>query len=465
MKTEVTFQISNFKQNMITRIEINGFKTFHDFKLDLSPFQVIVGPNGAGKSNLFDALRMLSSLTDSDLRTAFHDLRGEAGELFSMFPDGRSSDRMQLAVEMLVERQAQDNWGAEADLKHTRLRYELEIARRSDKRGIERLYVDKESLLPIRQEDDAWIKRYNLSQKNRMPNLTEERNEPFISTFRKGKTKGIKLHTDGREGKRVIVAERVKRTVLSGINNVEFPHAFAAHEEMRSWKFLHINPEVLRQPSSMLAQPFIDSDGSNLPTALARMQSEDPFILNDVSRDLANLVPGVLKVDVEEERSRDQYLVRIHTQDGCSFSSRVISDGTLRALTLVSLKNDPEHRGVLCFEEPENGVHPLRLRNLVGVLKELSTDFSDPEQTDEPLRQLLVNTHSPVLVAQKEEVWPNILFAYMTTQVAVHGQPHRITRIIPVESGVQTKLDLGIDEQEEKYTLDQVKHYIEQVKP
>ena len=53
---------------MITCIELSGFKTFQDFKLELAPFQVIVGANGVGKSNLFDALRLLSRLADTDLR-------------------------------------------------------------------------------------------------------------------------------------------------------------------------------------------------------------------------------------------------------------------------------------------------------------------------------------------------------------------------------------------------------------
>jgi AAA15 family ATPase/GTPase len=47
---------------MITQIEIDGFKTFKDFKVELAPFQVIVGANGSGKSNLFDALQLLSRL-------------------------------------------------------------------------------------------------------------------------------------------------------------------------------------------------------------------------------------------------------------------------------------------------------------------------------------------------------------------------------------------------------------------
>ena len=95
---------------MITRIELDCFKTFQEFKLELSPFQVIVGPNGAGKSNLFDAFRLLSRLADADLRSAFHALRGEAGELFMTLPDGQPVDHLRLTVEMLVERQVSDSW-------------------------------------------------------------------------------------------------------------------------------------------------------------------------------------------------------------------------------------------------------------------------------------------------------------------------------------------------------------------
>ncbi|MFI1989460.1 hypothetical protein [Actinoplanes sp. NPDC020271] len=44
---------------MLTRIEIDGCKTFRDFALDPPPFLVVLGRDGAGKSRLFDALRFL----------------------------------------------------------------------------------------------------------------------------------------------------------------------------------------------------------------------------------------------------------------------------------------------------------------------------------------------------------------------------------------------------------------------
>lgn len=183
--------------------------------------------------------------------------------------------------------------------------------------------------------------------------------------------------------------------------------------------------------------------------------------MNDISRDLANLVPGILRIRLEEDQALNRYVLWAETQDGRSFSSRVLSDGTLRLLALVALKNDPQHRGVLCFEEPENGVHPFRLKNLVRLLREMTTDFSDPEQANEPLRQLLVNTHSPVLASQPD-VWLSLLFAHMTTRIqpGQHVLPLRVTQIDPVQPSPKLALELGISEQQEAYTVEQVIEYL-----
>jgi AAA15 family ATPase/GTPase len=167
---------------LITQIEIDGFKTFKDFKVELAPFQVIVGPNGSGKSNLFDALRLLSRLADTGLLSAFRKLRGDAGELFTKFPDGQTSNRIRMAVEMLVDRKVQDDLGREAELKYTRLRYELEIIFYSDEHGPDQLHVAHESLKSILPVEDTWCKKYGLSsQNNWLPASTSDQ-ATFIDT-------------------------------------------------------------------------------------------------------------------------------------------------------------------------------------------------------------------------------------------------------------------------------------------
>ena len=455
---------------LITLIELDGFKTFQKFRLELSPFQVIVGPNGAGKSNLFDALRLLTRLVDTDLRSAFQELRGNAVELFTTFPDGRSSNQMTLAGEMLVDRNIQDSWGAQATLKYTRMRYDLQITRRMDEQGLEKLYVARETLKAIVRSEDQWSKRHGLSTQNGwLPRLTGGRIS-FISTEPLADSPTtINLHQDGHGGRKSSVAEKIERTVLSGVTNTEFPHAFAAREEIRTWKFLQLNPEVLRDPSSMLASPYLSPDGHNLAAVLARMQAEEPFSLTDVSTDLANLVPGLLKVEVEKDQARNQYLIKATMQDQTTFSSRVLSDGTLRMLALATLKNDPQHKGVLCFEEPENGVHPFRLKNIASLLLQLATNFHDPEQVNLPLRQLLVNTHSPSFISQSD-VRKALLFAYTATRIGPADQqtlPQRVTRMVPVarayEQLKQLKMFSEETEQakrEDAYTIEQIKRYL-----
>jgi len=88
---------------MLTRIEIDGFKTFSRFTMDAAPFLVILGANASGKSNLFDAIRFLSNLASTDLRTAVKGLRGEPHELFRRTADGAISRYMSFAVEVLLD--------------------------------------------------------------------------------------------------------------------------------------------------------------------------------------------------------------------------------------------------------------------------------------------------------------------------------------------------------------------------
>ena len=96
---------------MITRIEIDGFKTFRGFSLDLGPFMAIVGPNGAGKSNLFDAVTFLSGLAQNDIGGAMQALRGTPVEVFRRTRASRRRRVMTFAVEVLLKPEGMDAFG------------------------------------------------------------------------------------------------------------------------------------------------------------------------------------------------------------------------------------------------------------------------------------------------------------------------------------------------------------------
>lgn len=448
---------------MITKIELNGFKTFSNFQMKFTPLTVIAGTNASGKSNLFDAFHLLSRLAEFDLKTAFSNQRGEAIELFTQYSDGTYASELSIAVEMLVDKEVRDNWGGEATLKFTRLRYELRLHRVKNEKGLDDLLVKYEHLEPIKRASDEWVKRYLPADAmhNWQPIVKAGRSKPFIYTKDANGTPTIKLPQDGRRGGKETPANAVAQTVLSGINSVDFPHAFAAKEELRNWRFLQLNPEALRLPSPYLAKDVISPDGGNLAAALHRVKTHYPASLKFISRKLSSLLPHFIKVDVFDDKPGKQYILTLRSEDGREFSSRVLSEGTLRLLTLCVLEFDDQFRGVICFEEPENGIHPYRISAMFNLLKDLTTDF---QESDLPLRQIIVNTHSPILlneVFKHETPFISCWFSQLVTRLdEIDGKRQKliISYVLPVAKVHQPNLFQS--PAEEKLSLNQVIDYL-----
>lgn len=456
---------------MITKLEIDGFKTFHKFEMEFSPFTIIAGANASGKSNLFDALELLSRLSEIDIKTAFSEQRGEAIELFTKYDEEDYAEKISFGIELLVDKKVRDNWGGEAELKYTRLRYDLVIRRVINERGLEDLIIEKESLLKLSTNLDYWSKEYIPKKvqdfwRPKVP--TGKRGIPYISTSIENGVLTINLLQDGRPGGgKKTPAKNVLQTVLSGVNSVDFPHAFAAKEEMRKWRFLQLNPEVLREPSSYSSKDVISHDGKNLAAALYRIKSVDSTVLKDIARRLNNLLPTLVDIDVYNDTLNKQFVIKVKNEDGREFSSRVLSEGTLRLLALCIFLYDDTVGGLICFEEPENGIHPYRIKAMIDLLNDLSVDFED---TSLPLRQVLVNTHSPVLVGEVFGLSKNQLvrvwFSRLVTKVITIKDKKRkfhTTKTLPVTPSLQLKL-FETSEEEMKLTLAELKLYLQSAK-
>lgn len=85
-------------------------------------------------------------------------------------------------------------------------------------------------------------------------------------------------------------------------------------------------------------------------------------------------------MQLDERRGTLDILIR---QGGVEYSSRVVSEGTLRVLALCAVAVNPWAGSLLAFEEPENGVHPRRLDLIARLLMSLATDgVRIPVQTD-----------------------------------------------------------------------------------
>jgi len=454
---------------MITYIKITGFKSFQNFEMEFTPLTLVAGINASGKSNLFDALKLLSRLAESDLKTAFSDQRGDPRELFTQLDEELYSSEMEFIVDLLVNRTIRDNWGGEEKLNNTRLRYRLIINRMNNSLGFEDLYIKHESLEKIRPDEDFWIKRFKQAKGITKTLKAGGSREPFIQTLNEGNTTAIKIRQDGKQGGKATPANTITQTVLGGIVNVDFRHVFAVKEEMRSWKFLQLNPEDLRTPTKQEPglRDQITSSGKNLSSTLFRISQTDSYSLTEISRKLNTLLPNFTDVKIYDDKANRQYLIKLRGDDNREYSSRVLSEGTLRILALCILQFDDKHTGLLCFEEPENGIHPFRIKSMLYLLKDLTTDFEDTEM---PLRQVIVNTHSPVLVNEiikwKDDNNVSIHFSQIITRIVeIEGTRRRldVTKITPVLKDLEVQKVIKFSEQDIKLTISTVKEYLQSV--
>lgn len=451
---------------MITYIKISGFKSFHNFEMEFTPFTVIAGTNASGKSNLFDALKLLSRLAEVELKTAFSEQRGNSIELFTQYAEGVYADKMEFEIDMLVNRKIRDNWGGEELLNNTRMKYKLIIKRKLNDFGFEDLFIEHESLDKIGIKADEWLKKFKEAKNLAKVLRSGGSSKPFIKTYKEGDKIGIKIRQDGRQGGKETPADTISQTVLGGINSVDFPHIYAVKEEMKSWKFLQLNPEYLREPTKQEPgiKDSLTSSGKNLAANLFRITKNDEYALVEISRKLNSFIPNFIAVKVEDDKANNQYIIKLTDVDGKQYSSKVLSEGTLRLLALCVLEYDIKHNNLLCYEEPENGVHPFRIKSMLELLKDLTSDL---EHDISSLRQVIVNTHSPLIIGEtinwKEDKTVSVNYSEIRTNIInINGTKYKLelTKILPVEITTNNQLYLNISEQDRKYTIHTVKEFL-----
>lgn len=445
---------------MITRIEIDGFKSFTDFSIDLEQFTMVAGTNGVGKSNLFDALLHVGRLVGrgagidgGTLRQAFESNRGSLEDLFTLYPSNERARTMTFAVELLLPSKIEDQFGSEVPLHHRRLRYEVAVSREDE--GALRL--ERERLTPILKGDDRYLRLHkDLSAELRG---SRGRRKPFIESD----GGEVYLHQDGKQGRPrpAFALANTRKTALASISSIEFPHAYAVRRLLAGIRFLQLEPERLRQPSAFAAPEELEPSGIGLASAMARINRTDPELIAEISDRVAGVVPGIRSVEVVSDKKTDEWSVQVHHVDGHIIPARLVSDGTLRLLALAVLVHDPSVSGVVVVEEPENGIYAGRIGELLSLL----SAFCD---SDSSSRQLLSNTHSVPLVRafSNRGDLRGLMYAYLKRVVRSKLPPHEATTVSQVYSGaLQAKLFDPDEISRQKVALSQLNRLLSESAP
>lgn len=135
----------------------------------------------------------------------------------------------------------------------------------------------------------------------------------------------------------------------------------------------------------------LSTDASNLEKVLKRILKNDS-IREEIMETLILLIPGFSKIDVATEPlSGNDSLLVYEKALGKPLPKHLISDGTDNILSIIAALYQSDTPQFLCIEEPENGINPKVVRELVSIIRSLC---------NEKEHYIWLNTHSQTLVSE-----------------------------------------------------------------
>lgn len=351
---------------MITRFEIDGFKSFGKGGacLDLSRLNLVVGANASGKTNLLAGLQLLRDLVQQDAESALNSLGGVA------------------EVRNKIERQR-------SRPKHLRI-----TARLDDVFPI--TPAEREPAASVRASDFSYTVEIDLRATNERPEIVGETLSATIESH--GTTHAYRLHRtrdtvevadpsalNGRGYDKYPVPEQDRsRTAVAAIFSLP---TSCFRGLLGEWTFFNISPLVARRPYQDFPNAVLGARGQNLSVVLRRLErAGGEHTLGSIISGLRGLVPGLKSVKPVKAGYDNQWVVTVAEEKiRTAIGPSSISDGTIRLLAVMVVAHlGYGGHGLIAIEEPENGLHPHLSEHIIETFREASRST-----------QFIITTHNP----------------------------------------------------------------------
>jgi len=313
----------------IKKLHIQNFKSLVDFQLENVPqFCAFVGPNASGKSNIFEALEFTNYLSKYSF---------EASNFFGDLSDIISYNPLPIDTSM-----------------NTDLRFSFVF------------------------EDDILI-MFELGKSNR---LNDKQELKSIGSYYQTKYQGVSFPTIldlKKESERTNFLNEWKSNGGNYQNDYEifidnFSRIFVGKSELRK----------INQSSNRLL-----IDASNTAQIIYKI-FQDEAKKEDFTEWLAILIPEFKSIEVVKSGIDGSYHIFVYEKSHAKpFPITLLSDGTKNILALMAAVYQSNEPQFLCIEEPENGLHPQAIEQLIELFR---------IKCEEEGHHIWLNTHSQTLV-------------------------------------------------------------------
>ena len=345
---------------------LRNYKGFADAQINLlRPFSLLIGPNGSGKSNVIEAIELLSFVARGQPLYEIGDIgRGSSGlevrgGLQACGREGK--DRFQLGFSANVMFKGEPR----------PFRYDVEICTRPSPQIIdERLKVGD------------WILYETLHQQS--DSTSRDLTVQYNNFARGGKKPQVQVSSD-----RSILLQYQE---FAASKNRKYRECLLLVQAVMS----HLQASFVFDPDPKLMHSYervgdtiLKKNGSNLSAVLYGLSTGD----EDQQATLQRLLKKIRQLPDEPYQKFDFTLTELkdvifgfQESSGYKVDARVLSDGTLRTLAILTAFETVAEGSRIVVEEFDNGLHPSR----VGVLTEAIAEVAKNRHL-----QVLVTTHNP----------------------------------------------------------------------
>lgn len=348
---------------MITGFSIRNFKNLAaipptgDDLVPFGRFNVLIGPNGCGKSSFLQGIDFLRAFFMSSVEVYLK----ERGWNYNDLPNLRQTTK--------------------------NIRWELKAKLEPDENGVgggEYHYIvalQPRRHLGIGEEKLLW---------SPSPGCVE--------TLLSRKGRSFKLLNRTTKENESFEAIGLPASVMSQIESSRDRNRYPEMLHFRRWveqfrSYLIWDPKVLRCPDRG-KQGELGPSGEHLAVLIGQMKDKRPDAFRRLVRRIRGLFPTVTDISVSG-RGWGWRSIRVHEGNGKeerAFNSQQMSDGVLRLLAITTLLHLERIPSLITLEEPENGMHPQLVREVVQILREL-TQRKPPNQC-----QVFFASHSPYVL-------------------------------------------------------------------
>ena len=345
---------------------LKNYKGFADARIDLfKPFSLLIGPNGSGKSNVIEAIELLSFVARGQPLYEISDLgRGSGGlevrgGLQACGREGK--DRFQLGFSAHI--------GSEG--RRQSLLYEVEICTRPHpqiigeklKVGNRTLYETQPNLLGSTSRD-LTVQYDNFARGGRKPRVQVASDRSVLSQYRE---------FAASKNRKYIESLRLVQAVTSYLQA----------------SFVFDPDPKLMHSYERVGDTILKRNGSNLSAVLYGLSTGD----DDQRAILQRLLEKIRQLPDEPYQRFDftptelgDVIFGFQERSGYKVDARVLSDGTLRTLAILTAFETVAEGSRIVIEEFDNGLHPSRVDVLTAAIAEVAQNRR---------LNVLVTTHNP----------------------------------------------------------------------